>query len=79
MRLARVILRADFVDFVAGRAARQGFSHNATRPDIFRDGAEGRGERQVRHVLRVRAALEQAPKRGEDVLWDYIRWHLRLR
>ena len=68
MRLARVILTRQFVDFVAGRAARQGFSHNATRPDILRDGAEGWGERYVRHVLRARAALEKAPERRQDVL-----------
>ena len=68
MRLARVEPTPQFVDFVAGRAARQGFSRNATRPDILRDGAKGQGERYVRHVLEGRAALFRAPERSDGVM-----------
>ncbi len=66
MRLARVDFTRQFVDFVAGRAARQGFSHDATH--ILRYGAQEQGERHVRPVLRARAALEQAPERGDCVI-----------
>jgi hypothetical protein len=53
-----------YIDFVAGRAARQGFSCNGFHPDIFRDGAEGLGLQ----VLEARAALLQAPERSEGVM-----------